>query len=286
MEYNMIEVGLIDKSFWMCGPSAGTGSTKKSPKLMKWVPHQHREITVFTDYCLEYVDSFDVKYKIAYLLEPRSIIPHIYEKISDSNFYNKFNIIMTHDQQLLSKGSIFKFVPTGGHWIFDEDCKIHNKSKLVSIIASEKNQTLGHQLRHQVVSKYQNQIDGIFGRHYNFIENKIDGLRDYRFHIVIENAMVDDYFTEKLIDAFITGCVPIYYGTKNIGNYFDIRGIIQVYNIDDFKNVMKMINDTLYSDLLNLGIIQENFERAKEYMYPEDYMYQNILKVMIQNDSI
>jgi hypothetical protein len=41
---------------------------------------------------------------------------------------------------------------------------------------------------------------------------KAAALRDYMFSIVIENAQVGRYFTEKLIDAIALGTVPVYWG--------------------------------------------------------------------------
>ncbi len=31
-----------------------------------------------------------------------------------------------------------------------------------------------------------------------------------------ENSIATDYVTEKLYDAFVAGCVPVYYGAPNI----------------------------------------------------------------------
>ena len=46
------------------------------------------------------------------------------------------------------------------------------------------------------------------------------------FSIVIENSIESDYFTEKLLDCFLTGTIPIYVGTKTTSEYFDTDGII------------------------------------------------------------
>ena len=43
---------------------------------------------------------------------------------------------------------------------------------------------------------------------------------DYKFSIVIENSRHPEYFTEKITNALLCGCVPIYLGCTNIDNYF------------------------------------------------------------------
>ena len=38
--------------------------------------------------------------------------------------------------------------------------------------------------------------------------------------------MINDFFTDKIIDCFLTGTIPIYHGCQDISDYFDIEGII------------------------------------------------------------
>jgi predicted nucleic acid-binding Zn ribbon protein len=65
--------------------------------------------------------------------------------------------------------------------------------------------------------------DHIYGRDYKFIPNKLDGLKDYMFSIVVENSIYPKYYTEKITDCFATGTVPIYYGDKSIGEDFNSK---------------------------------------------------------------
>eukprot|EP00620_Florenciella_sp_RCC1587_P021099 CAMPEP_0182561832 /NCGR_PEP_ID=MMETSP1324-20130603/4262_1 /TAXON_ID=236786 /ORGANISM="Florenciella sp., Strain RCC1587" /LENGTH=60 /DNA_ID=CAMNT_0024774579 /DNA_START=220 /DNA_END=399 /DNA_ORIENTATION=+ len=46
------------------------------------------------------------------------------------------------------------------------------------------------------------------------------------FHIAIENVKSNGYFTEKLLDCFLTRTVPLYWGCPNIGEYFEVEGMI------------------------------------------------------------
>ena len=45
------------------------------------------------------------------------------------------------------------------------------------------------------------------------IKNKIDFLSSYKFSIAMENTEGDGYISEKIIDSFISGTIPIYYGS-------------------------------------------------------------------------
>lgn len=184
-------------------------------KYIKWNRNSNDKfITFYTDNSLQQVEN-DVKYKIAWLLESPEITKNSYRWIENNNY--KFDKVFTHSKKLLDKGENYIFSPTGGCWIKPEDQKIWEKSKIVSIISSQKKITYGHRLRHNIISNNKN-ID-VFGRGYNPIEYKLLGLKDYMFSITIENCREDYYFSEKLIDCFQTGTVPIYWGCPSIGKF-------------------------------------------------------------------
>ena len=90
------------------------------------------------------------------------------------------------------------------------------------------------------------------------------------FSVAIENAKYDDYFTEKILDCFASGTIPIYYGTDNISNYFNSNGIIKLKDL---------IFDDLTPDLYysKMEFVKENFEKVLEMEVLEDYIYKNYL---------
>lgn len=231
-----------------------------------------KELVFYTDSSLHLVNE-NVKNKIAWLLESPEITVGSYQWISKNN--NKFDYVLTHQKNLLDRGENFIFCPTGGCWIKPEDQKIYNKSKLLSIIASPKRITHGQRLRHQIIDKYKNKID-LYGRGYNPIDYKLEALKDYMFSITIENTNKDYYFTEKLIDCFMTVTVPIYFGAPSIGNFFNEKGIIQINSLEDFEKIINTINKNKYQEMILY--IKENFEKAKEYLIAEDYIYKNLIE--------
>jgi hypothetical protein len=52
---------------------------------------------------------------------------------------------------------------------------------------------------------------------------KVDGLRDYKYSIAIDNAREKYYLSEKLFDCFLNNCVPIYYGCSTAHEAYDSR---------------------------------------------------------------
>lgn len=241
----------------------------RSPKNFKWDRNIYESnICFFTDNCLHLVNSDPSKIKIAWLCEPIAINSYIYDYIKHK--YNDFDYILTYDKDLINiDNNKFLFYPHGGCWIKDCDIKIYEKNKLCSIISSNKRMTIGHNLRHEIISKYDN-ID-VYGRGYKPIENKILGIKDYMFHIVIENSIQDDYFTEKIIDSLALGSIPIYYGTKNINNYFN--GILCFNNIIEFDEIFKKYVNMEYFNNTYKNIYL-NHNETKKYIIAEDYIFE------------
>jgi len=52
-----------------------------------------------------------------------------------------------------------------------------------------------------------------------FGDRKIDFLQNYKFNICPENTDTRGYITEKIIDSFLAGCIPIYWSEKNFADF-------------------------------------------------------------------
>lgn len=195
------------------------------------------------------------KKTINWLYEPEPIISGAYR-----NSLNSDNYIATHRIDLNFNKKII-IPPCFPSWIDEGDRKIYNKTKLISMIASKKNMCSGHSLRQQVADSNENNFDLYgFGRK-NQLDKKIDGLKDYMFSVAMENSIGDVYYTEKLLDCFLTGTIPIYWGTKKINDIFDKNGII--FLNDDMT--IPEINEDVY--MSKLESIKNNFYLANKYNY-------------------
>lgn len=206
-----------------------------------------------------------------WLRESKTIIPNLYSYAEKNvpTLENKFIKVFTHDKKLCDISNIFQLVQCDYKSIFIEG-GIYPKTKLISMITSNKNMCAEHQFRLNMMKKYRDKCD-VYGRGINFIENKKEGLEKYCFSITIENATYPNMITEKITDCFMNGTIPIYYGIENIGQFFNPDGII-ILN-DDFK-IEDLSFDLYYS---KMNAIIENFEITKNIMMTEDYIYLNYL---------
>ena len=50
-------------------------------------------------------------------------------------------------------------------------------------------------------------------------EAKLNCMRGFKFSICFENCNFPGYVTEKIFDAFLAGCIPVYYGAPDIKDF-------------------------------------------------------------------
>jgi len=206
-------------------------------------------------------DNYDLK--VYWQIEGRGVIQRKETNISFPIVHqNRFDLILANDPEIIEKCNNAVLFPFGDCWVPTQEQKIHDKTKLLSIVASAKRYLPGHQLRHDVMSSIGKKMD-IYGRCCNYIENKADALRDYKFNVCIENLQHPNWFTEKLIDCLRTGTVPIYWGCPNISDYFNTEGFIIVNNLNDIINVVNNLTEDDYTS--RLEYIKENFIKAELY---------------------
>jgi hypothetical protein len=72
----------------------------------------------------------------------------------------------------------------------------------------------------------------------------IEFMNDYKFMICFENKSQPNYFTEKLINAYYGGAIPIYWGCPNINDYVNMDAILYLkpdYTNNDFQELIKKV---------------------------------------------
>ena len=87
------------------------------------------------------------------------------------------------------------------------------------------------------------------------ISNKIEFLSHYKFSIAIENSDGDGYTSEKIIDSFLAGTIPIYYGDYLLDEYFNPKSYIFIKGEKDIEKKIEYIkkideNDDLYKSII------------------------------------
>lgn len=224
---------------------------------------------------------------VAFITEPYST----YNLINHQT-YAKAHIgtYFCHDNTDLDK-SVFKngmpfLGPMGGT---NQMSPWKNKSKTMSIIASNKGYFKGHQLRHSIIKKILNSnlsID-IYGRGLEqlyagdsrikgTIEDKSVALLDYKFTIAIENESYPCWCTEKYVDPIMKSCIPIYWGASEINNLFSSTSHVYIPHDANIEQIFGIISQTYHSHH-NYGShnIEEGQHIIKERQNLQEFLWRH-----------
>lgn len=242
------------------------------PKNIKWDKTNFEgDISIHIDLAIFNIKPNKNKINFAWMCESpfytRQFENEFDNPIVKKHMFENFKYIFSCNKKFIERHPEVKYViPTACPWVVDR--QVFPKSKLVSIIASNKREAPGHVLRHIIVDTYKGHVD-VFGKGYVSIESKNLGLNNYMFSYTIENSKDNGYFTEKIADCFATGTIPVYWGDETISDYFVEDGIIRLN--DDFDPSMLTIE--LYQS--KLTSVMENYQRVINFPCPEDYIYSN-----------
>tara|TARA_B110000971_G_C20024472_1_gene508066 strand:+ start:899 stop:2422 length:1524 start_codon:yes stop_codon:yes gene_type:complete len=122
----------------------------------------------------------------------------------------------------------------------------------------------------------------------------IDTYKDHKFVIAMENCRKDGYVTEKILNAFYSGAIPIYWGSSNINDLFNPKAFINVNSFKSFNDcvhyainmsqqkITRMTNEKIYNetnDIINLLNPTYHNNATLE-------RYKNVFKQFLDNSNL
>lgn len=281
------EVSLLDGSFSHAkSASLGGDCLEEKPAKLRWTRPTDsddglKNIAFITDMYINeilripYTDALKEERirKIAWLIEPPSLSATHYERVK--TYSHIFDYILTFHKELIRENSRkWLYYPLGGSWIAEKEWGVFEKYKMMSMIASFKAKAVGHQLRHEAAKLASVFEIDLLGSGYQPIASKVEGLRPYCYSIVIESVRLPGYFSEKLIDCFSQGTVPVYWGDPDVGDFFNLNGIITFHNLDELAAIL--MNKINYKDYIErTPFVYENLTLARQYRCAEDWIVEH-----------
>jgi len=135
---------------------------------------------------------------------------------------------------------------------------------------------------YQELSKYK-KIDSL-GKYLNnmggkLCEDKLKTQSQYKFTIAFENSAHPGYTTEKLIDAFAAGTVPIYWGDPEVTKVFNPKAFINISGYQDIPEAIEKIkfldsNDIAYNNMLQEpALLSEEYNLSNMYERLEAFLF-------------
>jgi hypothetical protein len=269
---------------------------------------KNKPITILNDYAT--VTSNDLRfnpYNILIVHEPNELFGiHNWVKIN----HQAFSAILTWSEDILNSCPNAVWFDHGARseddeWV-DSFKDVFDKKFEVSFLSGAKELIEGHRFR-QEIYKLEEQITipkkwfyvledfdwddykkGGIGRSvseksatFNNIPKRIC-YNESMFHIAVENTKQNNWYTEKIGDAFASKTIPIYWGCPNIGDYFDERGIITFNTKEELINIVNNLTPEVYESMK--PYIEINYQLVKESYFP--YTLDKILTQIIELNNI
>lgn len=228
--------------------------------------------------------------RLALLYESRAIIPRTYRQIAQ--VAGDFELIFTHDAKLLRDLPNARWIPASGVWIGGRSAPgipgLHPKDSMVSMLSSNKRSCLLHRKRTAIARRlklFHPSVDVYLqGRNQPGRISPLETLSRYRYSIVMENFVGRGFFTEKILNCFATGTVPIYFGAADIGDYFNLRGVVPFTGYNDLvSRVLPTLSEADYQN--RLEAVQGNFDVSRNYGALEDFIIDEYGNEILEGDG-
>ena len=112
---------------------------------------------------------------------------------------------------------------------------------------------------------------------------KLETLNNYKYCIAFENATgFNGYITEKILDCFRAGVVPIYYGAPNIGKWISANCFIDARQFTDYNEMLlylKNISEKEYESYLEA--IYNHVKSSHFDIFTDEYFINSIYEVVL-----
>lgn len=107
------------------------------------------------------------------------------------------------------------------------------------------------------------------------------------FNLAIENSFYPGYITEKLVDPYLVGVIPIYLGAPDVSTDFNIDSFIDISKYESIEELTARIenvfsSEKLFLDIINSPLIKKDILHYKDNYFNHDYKVEFINKFLHQ----
>ena len=168
-------------------------------------------------------------------------------------YRSKYNSIINNEVPIKEKTAFCGFVVSN-------DQGMKEREQMFNLLCSYKKVDSG--------GRYLNNIGGR-------IEDKLAFDQSHKFSLTFENCSQIGYTTEKIVEAFAAGSIPIYYGNPEIGKEFNSRAFVNIHDFNSLEDAVNRIieidtNDNEYERVKSEPIIvgaRKDLNEFKVFLY-------------------
>ena len=110
-------------------------------------------------------------------------------------------------------------------------------------------------------------------------DDKHKTISNYKFAICFENTALKGYLTEKIIDCFFSGVIPIYLGATNVDDIIPRDSFIDMRNFKDFESLNNYLDNLSPKNAIQMINCGKEFLKSSEGIkYSYEYFAQTIIE--------
>ena len=228
---------------------------------------EHEETVSFTlDDGFHFKD--DSYFRVLHQIEPPEVLDAVDRIIKYHKFYDlilawNHRVLEACPNAVLFPQSVCTWMCFGPASARDFEPDVSLKKFQASFLTSSKAWTPGHILRQQVYDRLPSSVLDLKIDKFKsppWIPDKRAILNEYQFTITPQNAYHVNWFDDKIMDAFMSKTIPLYWGCPNIGDYFNLDGIIRFETIEELMCKLTLLTPDYYER--HFAAVEDNYERA------------------------
>lgn len=108
------------------------------------------------------------------------------------------------------------------------------------------------------------------------VKDKLEFETHYKFTMCFENSSTIGYTTEKLLEGFAGGGIPIYWGNPNVEKEFNEKAFVNCSKFSSFEKALEYIKDLDNDDEKYLEVVREPIFTDKSGKGKQDYIQKNV----------
>lgn len=152
-----------------------------------------------------------------------------YRQYANKNVKLIFNQLDIKKNNILSHGALPWHVDKDYDFLSGLQPTDLKKENKIVWITSNQTASKGHNERMHFLDRIKNLPDvHLYGRGIRPIDDKWSVLQDAKYAIAYENFENDYYWTEKIIDCYLSYTMPLYFGCRAISDFFPKESYIQL----------------------------------------------------------
>ncbi|UOR38457.1 glycosyltransferase family 10 [Helicobacter pylori] len=123
------------------------------------------------------------------------------------------------------------------------------------------------------------------------VKNKNEFLSQYKFNLCFENSQGYGYVTEKILDAYFSHTIPIYWGSPSVAKDFNPKSFVNVHDFNNFDEAIDYIrylhtHQNAYLDMLYENPLNTIDGKAGFYQNLSFEKILDFFKNILENDTI